>query len=133
MATKRRKAIPKAVRESVAARQQFRCANQPGPGAAAVGCKRYTCPLWALALALAQEGGTFDEAGYEIDHIVEVSHGGADDADNLQALCPCCHRVKTRRFRTNKNMFPSPDLHQGRCLMECDEPRQRRKKRKATD
>ena len=32
---------------------------------------------------------------YEIDHIIPISQGGSNDTDNLQALCPHCHRVKT--------------------------------------
>lgn len=114
MAPLRRKAIPKAVRERVARRQALRCANRPD--AVAVGCRAYACPLWALP----GRAGAFDEAGYEIDHIVEVSHGGQDAPDNLQALCPCCHAVKTKRFRSQKRRFAfhSSDLHQGRAMME---------------
>lgn len=114
--TLRRKAIPKATRKRVVTRQHNRCANSPQN--VAIGCKQYNCPLWALA----ERDGTFDEAGFEIDHIVEVSHGGCDEPDNLQALCPSCHRVKTRRFRTNKYLISSTDLHNGRALMECDAP-----------
>ena len=39
----------------------------------------------------------FDESGYDIDHIVELRSGGSNEVDNLQALCPACHRVKTSR------------------------------------
>ena len=83
----RRKAIAKATRERIVRRQNSRCANRPD--AVAVGCKAYACPMWALP----GRCGAFDEAGFEIDHIVEVSHGGDDGPDNLQALCPCCHAV----------------------------------------
>jgi 5-methylcytosine-specific restriction endonuclease McrA len=36
-----------------------------------------------------------DLAEYEVDHIIPTSLGGADTDDNLQALCPGCHRIKT--------------------------------------
>lgn len=33
---------------------------------------------------------------FEVDHIIELRDGGKDEYDNLQALCPNCHSVKTR-------------------------------------
>ena len=36
---------------------------------------------------------------YDIDHIFPLSLGGSEDPDNLQALCPACHRRKTDRER----------------------------------
>lgn len=33
---------------------------------------------------------------FEVDHIVELRDGGTDTYDNLQALCPNCHSLKTR-------------------------------------
>jgi hypothetical protein len=41
------------------------------------------------------DGGNFNRSGYDIDHIVEVADGGTDAIENLQALCPSCHRVKS--------------------------------------
>lgn len=36
------------------------------------------------------------QPGYEIDHIVSLWMGGADDQSNMRALCPPCHRgIKT--------------------------------------
>ena len=32
---------------------------------------------------------------YEVDHIIALDHGGTNDASNLRALCPHCHRKKT--------------------------------------
>jgi hypothetical protein len=34
-------------------------------------------------------------ATFEVDHIKRLQHGGTNDIDNLQALCPNCHRNKT--------------------------------------
>ena len=31
----------------------------------------------------------------ELDHIVPLSRGGADDESNLQGLCSPCHKAKT--------------------------------------
>ena len=32
---------------------------------------------------------------YEIDHIIPLFKGGSNDRENLQALCPNCHKKKT--------------------------------------
>ena len=37
------------------------------------------------------------EFGYEVDHIVAVSKGGANDRSNLQLLCGPCNRKKSNR------------------------------------
>jgi len=34
-------------------------------------------------------------ATFEVDHIVRLQYGGSNEIDNLQALCPNCHRNKT--------------------------------------
>lgn len=31
----------------------------------------------------------------EVDHIVEVAHGGTDDLSNLRSVCKPCHRRRT--------------------------------------
>ena len=36
---------------------------------------------------------------YDIDHIIPLSLGGGEEDDNLQALCPACHRKKTDQER----------------------------------
>lgn len=35
-----------------------------------------------------------EETELQIDHIVPVFYGGTNDIDNLQTLCPECHRIK---------------------------------------
>jgi 5-methylcytosine-specific restriction endonuclease McrA len=77
MSTKRK--VTAAMKKQIAGRQRFMCAAT---------VQGYTCPL---------NGLPFDEAGYEIDHIVPLSEGGSNDASNLQALCLMCHRVKSNR------------------------------------
>lgn len=66
-----------------------------------------SCPLWHSNKS---NPGNFDEAGYEIDHIVEWSLTQNDNTDNLQALCPTCHKVKTKRFLINKKIQKVPLL-----------------------
>lgn len=34
--------------------------------------------------------------GFEVDHIVPLYKGGADDEDNCQVLCIECHKLKTK-------------------------------------
>jgi 5-methylcytosine-specific restriction endonuclease McrA len=33
--------------------------------------------------------------GWHLDHRVALADGGADDATNMQPLCPHCHTLKT--------------------------------------
>lgn len=37
---------------------------------------------------------------YEIDHIIPLFKGGGNKLENLQALCPGCHRNKTENERS---------------------------------
>jgi hypothetical protein len=55
--------------ELISLRKQ--CANNPSEQAP--GCNGYYCPLWSF------RNGFFDESGYQIDHIVEVKHGGNNE------------------------------------------------------
>lgn len=82
--------VSEALKKLVAGRQRFTCATIPN----------YSCPM---------KGKPFDEAGYDIDHIVELRNGGSNDPSNLQALCPTCHRVKTSRNTANVvHIAPEP-------------------------
>ena len=49
--------------------------------------------------------GSFDASGYDIDHIHERSLTGNDEIDNLQALCKCCHSVKTKAFLQLQSLY----------------------------
>lgn len=91
----KRKNLPTNIRIKVAGEQHYKCNNTPGSKLS--GLERYKCPLWKLTDGTR---GTFDAAGFDIDHIIEVSRDGSDERDNLQALCPHCHAYKTRYFRS---------------------------------
>jgi 5-methylcytosine-specific restriction endonuclease McrA len=111
-----RKSIPAKTKIQLLSRKQ--CANNPSDQAP--GCSSYCCPLWA------QRGGYFDESGYEIDHIIEVKHGGTNDLSNLQLLCPCCHAVKTKRCAKQKWDFTSIEIEFGVAHMETNMNKRKR-------
>jgi 5-methylcytosine-specific restriction protein A len=42
-------------------------------------------------------------AGAEVDHVVPLFKGGADDESNRQTLCSECHKAKTRQDLGHRN------------------------------
>ena len=64
---RRRKKIPKIVRDIVLERQNVRC--------------NICYTLWNI--------------GFELDHVMPLSCNGSNDEDNLQLLCVKCHKYKT--------------------------------------
>ena len=50
-------------------------------------------------------------AAFQIDHVVPLADGGADDESNMQSLCPGCHADKTQReaIRRAKARRPAAD------------------------
>lgn len=86
-----RKNISFAFKNRIAGKQRFKCNNMPGKKIR--GLEDYDCPLWEST-----RQGSFDECGYEIDHIIEHSINENDSENNLQALCRFCHMVKTKKF-----------------------------------
>lgn len=84
--------VSESVKKQVAGRQRYKCATIPN----------YNCPL---------KNEPFDEAGYDIDHIIELRNGGSNDISNLQALCPACHRVKTTRNTAKVSETIQPTLY----------------------
>ena len=112
-----RKPLKASVRNELLSRKT--CANCPTNQAP--GCKGYICPMWVI------NGGNFDEAGWEIDHIIEVTHGGTNDILNLQLLCPNCHSVKTKRCSKQKWDFNSIEIDSGMSYMETERPSKRKR------
>ena len=64
----------------IAGRQHFKCAGD-----------KATCPCWLL------RDGSFDSAGWQIDHEERWSQGYDDRESNLSAKCATCHFRKTKR------------------------------------
>jgi len=104
--------IPEVIKNQVLERQSRRCANSPNHPA--LNLADYNCPMWRLY------GGEFDQAGWHFDHIAELSLTQNSTINNLQALCPSCHAVKTKRFMENKRQFTSVELNTGRGVMDID-------------
>jgi 5-methylcytosine-specific restriction protein A len=50
------------------------------------------------ALVLTRDGGrcSCGAPALEVDHVVPVAEGGTDEAWNLRAICPPCHKIKTQ-------------------------------------
>ena len=68
-----RKSFPEPFRRKIAIRQDWKCANPDGE------CIKP------------------DLEEYDVDHIIPLHQGGTNHQNNLQALCPACHRRKTER------------------------------------
>lgn len=83
--------LKESTKKLVAGKQKYKCNNKSNSKI----IENYDCPLWS------KNDGSFDESGYEIDHIVEFSISKNNDINNLQALCHSCHSVKTKRFFSN--------------------------------
>ena len=115
--SKKRKYILKKYKDRIVMNQNNKCANKPlNPAANLTG---YMCLLWQC------NDGTFDESGYQIDHIVEYCEEQNNNIDNLQALCPNCHAVKTKRYMMqnkpdDKPRLNSLELHQGAAWMDLE-------------
>ena len=117
-----RKTITQKTKDFIINRQYNRCANSPLKPA--LNLTGYTCPFWIY------NNGVFDESGYAIDHIDEVSITSNNELENLQALCHNCHAVKTRKFKNYKTIFTSSQLHTGAGFMDVDNYEPAKKKRK---
>lgn len=52
---------------------------------------------------------------FDIDHRVPLHKGGTNDLNNLQALCPLCHAVKTRSEASERaQSAKEPEVEDGR-------------------
>ena len=117
--TKRKTISPK-TKKLIVDNQYYRCANCPFKPA--INLSNYKCPFWIY------NNGLFDNSGFAIDHINEVSITGNNELENLQALCHNCHAVKTRIFKENKTAFTSTQLYNGSKLMDVDKPAKKKRK-----
>jgi hypothetical protein len=93
-----RKSPTDAQKRMIAGIQSFKCANSLSISLS--GLETYNCPLWQKAITDNQ--GSFDQSGFELDHIKELSISGDNSLDNFQALCKSCHSVKTKKFMMKK-------------------------------
>lgn len=111
-----------AQKKIIAGNQHYKCANKPGSNLKRL--DKYECPLWQIQ---GENKGSFDAAGYDIDHIKEFSISHDDSIDNLQALCKSCHSFKTKSFmmdKTNTRKKPKKKIDKMSIedqLMEIDE------------
>ena len=96
--------LSEARKKLIAGTQYYLCANEPN--SQLKGLENYDCPLWEKK---GKTQGCFDQAGYEIDHIVEHSITADDTDDNLHALCHSCHMVKTKKFLIYRNIKANKD------------------------
>jgi len=99
-------------------KEPLQCSNYPGSNKV----KNYNCPMWLLY------NGSFDDSGYEVDHIEEFSKTHNNNLSNLQLLCACCHKVKTKIFIKNKCIFTSTELDGGECLMDIEKDSGKKRK-----
>lgn len=97
-------------KKHILARQYNKCANNPY--SPALNLQDYQCLLWKY------QDGTFDASGFQFDHIDEYSVSANNDINNIQALCPNCHAVKTKKFMKNKKLFTTSEMNDGRALMD---------------
>lgn len=69
--------VSESIKKKIAGKQFFKCKNEPGSNLIA----GYDCPLWKSVDVKTR--GSFDESGYEIDHIQEHSISKNDKQSNL--------------------------------------------------
>lgn len=105
-----KRSITKIAKKLILQKQDYKCANSIVKPS--INLSDYECLLWKY------RDGKFDLAGYEFDHIDEYCHSRNSDMSNIQALCPNCHAVKTRKFLKNKKLYTSTELASG---LSCNE------------
>jgi hypothetical protein len=109
---KKSRYISENIKKNVLQFQNYKCANNPN--IPALNLNDYKCLLWIC------NDGNFDESGYDFDHIDEHSITSNNSISNIQALCPNCHRVKTKKFMRNKQLFTTRQMANGAELMDID-------------
>lgn len=85
----KRKPLTNAQEKHIMDNQNRRCANTKDINMVAE--EFYECPMWKLY------DGVFDKSNYHLDHKIPIQMGGSSAEDNYQALCVCCHAVKSKK------------------------------------
>lgn len=80
------------IKQEILENQKYKCANKPT--VYLYNIEGYKCKLWQNK----ENPGLMAKGGYEIDHRIEFALTRDNDIMNLQALCPECHKVKTKNF-----------------------------------
>ena len=111
------RSLTDAQKNYIASLKKFKCSNSPGSNLP--GLEGYECPIWLKPDE--KNPGSFDESGYQIDHKVEFSKTQDDSFENLQALCPCCHAVKTKLFMISKNQKTKVEINSEGLLFNASE------------
>jgi hypothetical protein len=109
----KRKSITYKQKHQLLEKQKYRCANTPNSGVVKTKeHQNYCCPFWKL------DNGTFDESGFEADHIVEFNKSNDNTMNNFQLLCCPCHSVKTKRCAQYSWKYSSQEMDNGHYSME---------------
>lgn len=77
---------------------------------------KFHCELCGISAAL---------KALEVDHITPRNRGGADNIDNLQALCYSCNSMKRDRDDTNFHKVIESYRHRQSDCLFCETPRER--------
>jgi 5-methylcytosine-specific restriction endonuclease McrA len=97
------------IKKEIATRNEWKCINTPANKYSILSSESeeskthanvilyptFECPLYKN-----NGNGIFTiDNNYEIDHRIELRHGGSDTIDNCFPLCKICHAEKSKRFR----------------------------------
>jgi len=115
--------ISKKKKEIIISNQSGKCNNSPSQSI----ISGYECPFWKW------NNGNVDTSGLEFDHIEEWSKTKDNSIQNLQGLCVCCHKMKTKIFMNHGKEFTSLEIMNGMCKMDVDVEPSLKKRRVSND
>jgi hypothetical protein len=107
------------IKNEVRWRQMGKCNNIPTHPA----LPQYECPFWKW------NNGIIDASGMEFDHIQEWVITRNNESENIQGLCVCCHKMKTKMFMKQGKEFTTEEIMNGKALMEVDKNPPRKKQK----
>ena len=102
--------ISKNIKEEIIRNQDSKCNNSPDKSI----LFGYECPFWKW------NQGIVDSSGLEFDHIEEWSLTKNNKIQNIQGLCVCCHKMKTKIFMNHGKEFTFLEILDGKCKMDVD-------------